>query len=201
MKVHSESDFLAWVKARGIVVDAPHPDYPALAFQGTSPEARFWVVPDAPERRSFFMTSLLDLMGDWRSCWVWRHCGAWPSREHLDAGRINDCVELVILEGVGVPLGTSDVVEFNRDESDRLVTLLFSTSIFGWSVGEDLYLVPDHGRYILKTDHHGVVHVEFQNVQDIGAWVSGMSERGFTLPDDPPDETFKPSSWMAEKSE
>lgn len=42
---------------------------------------------------------------------------------------------------------------------DKLVALIFTTTIFGWSVGEDLYLIPNHGRYLLQTDRHGVVRI------------------------------------------
>jgi hypothetical protein len=79
-----------------------------------------------------------------------------------------------------------------------LITLLFSTTIFGWSVGEDLLVVPDHARQLIQTDHHGVIHVSFRSVGDIEHWVSAMSRIGFDLPEDLPDETFKRPGWMPE---
>jgi hypothetical protein len=165
MQSHPEAEFLAWAEARGIVVPPGHPQYPQLAFRDSAEERRFWVVPEKPEQRSFFLACVLELLDDWRSCWVWRHCGSWPSRQHVDPNRINDRVELVILEGLKIPVGTTDVVEFSQSEFDRLVSLLLSTSMFGWSVGEDLYVVPDNGCCIVKTDHHGVVHVEFRSAE------------------------------------
>jgi len=66
-----------------------------------------------------------------------------------------------------MPPGTADVLVFHRDDLCRLVSLLFVTSTFGWSVGEDLYVVPDNARYILKMSHHGVIHVQFRNIDDI----------------------------------
>jgi hypothetical protein len=35
---------------------------------------------------------------------------------------------------IDLPMGTADVVRFDRGEIDRLITLVFSTSIFGWFV-------------------------------------------------------------------
>src|SRR5678815_1860245 len=84
-----------------------------------------------------------------RACYVWKHLGSWPQSAAPE--RINDVVQLRILDGLGLPLGTNAVVEFSRAEHDRLVTLLFSTTIFGWSVGDDLYVVPDHGQHLLQT--------------------------------------------------
>jgi hypothetical protein len=86
----------------------------------------------------------------------------------------------------------------NRSEREALVTLLFSTTVFGWSVNEDVYVVPDHARQILQTDHHhDVVHVSFPAHGDMEDWVAKMSEEGFDLPHDPPDATFKRPSWMS----
>ena len=95
-----------------------------------------------------------------------------------------------------MPLGTADVVKFERAELDKLVTLMFSTTVFGWSVGEDLYIVPDHARYIVQTDHHNVIHVSCRGSADVDEWVRQMEERDFALPEDVPDSTFKRPDWM-----
>jgi hypothetical protein len=93
-------------------------------------------------------------------------------------------------------MGSGSVVEFGRGDSGALVTLLFSTTIFGWSVGEDLYVVPDNARYVLQTDHHNVVHVDFKDARDVDPWVAEMAKPGFHLPEELPDETFKQPDWM-----
>ena len=194
MRSLSEKQFLDWASTRGIGVDENYPQLAVLTFKPDPNEDRFWETPPNPERRPYFALSLLELMGDWQSCYVWRHMGSWP--ESADALRINDNVELQILSGLGLPLGTADIVEFTRNELHKLVTLIFSTTIFGWSVGEDLYIVPDHGRFIVKTDHHNVVHVSFRNVADRDEFVKEMSSSGFSLPEELPDETFKRPDWM-----
>jgi hypothetical protein len=93
------------------------------------------------------------------------------------------------------------VVPPARPECGALVTLLFSTTIFGWSVQEDTYVVPDNGRYLLQTDHHNVVHVVFRDATDVAPFVQRMEVRGFSLPDEPPDSTFKHPDWMPEKAQ
>jgi hypothetical protein len=90
-------------------------------------------------------------------------------------------------------------VAFSRAEFNQLVTLTFSTTVFGWSVGEDLYIVPDHAQYIVQTDHHGVIHVSFKRSEDIGSFVAEMDGRGFSLPEDVLDETFKRPEWMKDE--
>jgi len=76
------------------------------------------------------------------------------------------------------------------------VTLLFSTTIFGRSVGDDLYVVPDHGRQLLQTDHHGVIHVSFRSEESLNLCVDEMERREFPLPGEVPDSTFKQPCWM-----
>lgn len=98
-------------------------------------------------------------------------------------------------------MGTANVVTFERAELDKLVTLMFSTTIFGWSVDDDLYVVPDHARYILQTDHHNVIHVSCRSSADIDEWVSQMEERDFALPEELPDSTFKQPDWMKGEEE
>ena len=194
MKTHHEDEFLAWAERAGFRIDPRYPHSAVLTFHPDPDQDRFWEVPSEPETRPTFLATLLDCMGDWQACYVWRHLGRWPASVAPD--RINDLVEHRILEGLGLALGTNAVVEFPRDERDRLVTLLFLTTIFGRTVGDDLYVVPDHGRHFLQTDHHGVVHCSFRTEESLNLCVAEMARRGFPLPDELPDETFKPPGWM-----
>jgi hypothetical protein len=194
MKTHPEEGFVAWAERSGFQIDPRYPESAVLTFRPDKEHDRFWRVPNPPERRPYFIASLLECMGAWQACYAWRHLGSWPRSAVPE--RINDVVELRILEGLGLPLGTNAVVEFSRAEYDRLVTLLFSTTIFGWSVGEDLYVVPDHGQHLLQTDHHGVIHVSFRTEDSLNHCIAEMDRRGFPLPDEVPDPTFKPPRWM-----
>jgi hypothetical protein len=194
MKTLTEAAFLAWADASGLCLDPRYPESAVLVFRPDPHLDRFWEIPAEPERRPSFILSLLQLMGEWHECYVWRHLGSWP--EFADPQRINDVVEWRILKGLGLPLGTADVVKFEKAELDTLVTLIFSTTVFGWSVGEDLYIVPDDARYIVQTDHHNVIHVSCRSSADVDQWVRQMEELGFALPEEVPDSTFKRPDWM-----
>src|SRR5262249_31663903 len=132
MKTLSEAEFISWVPAHGITLHKSYPKVAVLTFQPDGGHWRFWSVPPAPERRPHFIATMLKLLTGWSFCFVWRHSGSWPTS--ADPLRINDAVELQILRGLGLPLGTADVVQFDRAEFDNLVTLIFSTTIFGWSI-------------------------------------------------------------------
>jgi hypothetical protein len=194
MRTLTEADFLQWADGIGLRLDPKYPHSAVLEFREAPHQQRFWEVPPEPEVRPYFIASVLQLMGDWRECFAWRHLGRWPHSAHPQ--RINDVVELRILAGLGLPLGTADVVSFPRSELDTLLTLIFSTTIFGSTVGEDLYIVPDHARCFLQTDHHDVIHASFRDPAECDESVRQMEERGFALPGDLPDATFKRPEWM-----
>lgn len=197
MQSLTEKSFLKWANDRGMGLDDQYPESAVLSFKPDLQQDRFWEIPSNPEQRPYFVASILSLLGNWNTCYVWRHLGSWPGS--ADPNRINDQIELQILRGIGLPLGTADVVAFSRAEFNQLVTLTFSTTVFGWSVGEDLYIVPDHAQYIVQTDHHGVIHVSFKRSEDIGSFVAEMDGRGFSLPEDVLDETFKRPEWMKDE--
>jgi hypothetical protein len=193
----TEKSFLKWANDRGMGLDDQYPESAVLSFKPDLQQDRFWEIPSNPEQRPYFVASILSLLGNWNTCYVWRHLGSWP--DSADPNRINDQIELQILRGIGLPLGTADVVAFSRAEFNQLVTLIFSTTVFGWSVGEDLYIVPDHAQHIVQTDHHGVIHVSFKRSEEISSFVAEMDGRGFPLPEDVLDETFKRPEWMKDE--
>lgn len=195
MRTLSESEFIAWVRAHGMDLHESYPTTAILTFNPDLGHDRFWGIPTAPERRPHFIATMLKLLGDWASCFVWKHSGSWP--RSADVGRINDVVELRILAGLGLPLGTADVVEFSCADFDTLVALIFSNTIFGWSVSDDLYVITADARCIMQTDHHDVIHASFRAAEDLDRFVKEMEARGFPLPDEVPDATFKTPDWMA----
>jgi hypothetical protein len=198
MKTHSEEQFLKWAEAQSMVFDEDYPAARTLTFKRAPNLNRFWVVPQQPEQRPYFLAGILDLMGKWQSCRAWRHMGRWPERPGRPRA-MKDRVEFQILKGIGMPMGTDDIVEFSRRERDQLATLLFSTTVFGWSIAEDLYVVPDHAEHIIRTDHHGVVWMHFRQLEDLQQSVKKMNRRGYPLPKAVPDWTFTIPEWMGKE--
>ena len=194
MKRHSESDFLAWAQKRGLELDPRYPDSAVLTLAPNPQFDRFWTVPLQPERRPYFLQCMLGAFGTWSSYRCWRHLGSWPAKP--DERRINDQIEHAIFRGIGLPEGSADIIEFDASERVQLVTLLFATTVFGWSVGQDIFLVPDTARGTLQTDHHGVIHASFKEEASMNAFIQRMEEEEFPLPDDVPDATFKIPKWM-----
>ncbi len=197
MRKLKKEEFLSWAKSHGMELDAEYPESAVLTFKPAIDHERFWMVPSDAEARPYFIFKLLELTGEWTSCFAWRHQGSWP--ESSNPNFPNSKIEYQILKGIGLPLGTADVVELDRLENDLLATLIFSTTIFGWSVNEDIVIVPNNGRYIIQTDHHGVIHVSFRFPENMTYFIEQMSKEGYPLPDHVPDETFAVPGWMKKK--
>lgn len=195
MKFLSEEAFLEIVRAKGITISADYPDCAFLDY-GSATEGRYWVVPPEPERRPRFILALLNLMGDWDNCFAWRHDGSWPDVSNPETREWCNPVDLCILTNLGMPMGTADVVEFERAELDLLATLIFTSTVFGWSRNSDLIIVPEHGRQVLGVDHHNVIHAFCSNAQEMERWIKEMAKQGFPLPTKPPDGTFYRAPWM-----
>jgi hypothetical protein len=198
MKLHSRDSFLKWSSKHNIVLDPRYPESESLAFVDDGLHDRFWEIPSEPERRPYFFRCMLKALGDWKSTYCWRHLGTWSSPgDEMD--RISDQVERIILTGLGLPIGTEKICEFNREEEANVVTLLLSTSIFGFTQGDDLFLVSDTAESILQTDHHGVMHASFRSEDLLMKFIQLMEEEEYSLPRELPDWTFKRPDWMKGK--
>jgi hypothetical protein len=194
MKTYSEEQFLKWAKARGVVPDQRFHGSIHLTFDSGCDLSRFWCVPSEPRARPYFLAAILDTMSRWQSCRAWRYMGRWPDRA---CPRCEwEWVEYEILKGIGMPMGTDDIVEFKRNERARLLPLMFSTTVFGWCTTQDLYVVPNHAQNLVKLDHHGVVWVFFRNPEDVRPFVKKMREAKYPLPKTVPDWTFIIPDWM-----
>ena len=116
-------------------------------------------------------------MGEWRSLFVWRFSGSWPSASEIGGPEDQALIQRAILGGIGVPLDTADILEFERSDYERLLTLLFTVSVFAWAVIDDLYLVPDHAKQFAKVSHHDKVLVTLRDPSESGAWTEFFGSR------------------------
>lgn len=190
----AEKKFIELMKYKGIMVDSRYPDSAELCFENDSEISRFWVVPKEAKKILYFVSIILTAIDSWGSIFVWKHLGSWTLK--IKGERLNDDIQALIYRGIGISDNNADILEFRNSELPELATLIFNQLAFGWHVGDDLYIIPDHGKQMIKTDHHDVVHVSFRDEPSMTKFVEKMNKNGFVLPDDVPDETFKRPEWM-----
>jgi hypothetical protein len=194
MQEVSGEEFQRWAAGYGIGVDPGYPDSGCLRLLPPTDHARFWVVPADPATWTHFAGSLLEGLDEWETAVMWPRSGSWP-RAGLSPS-YNEGVRDVILRGAGIPNGWLGAARFGRDEVDAIVAVLFATMAFGWCVDDDLFLVPDHARQLVQTDHHDVIRAECRSEERVRALVAHMMAEGCELPAELPDWTFKRPAWM-----
>jgi hypothetical protein len=187
-------DFLRWAAGVGIGFDPRYPESRLLCLLPPREHARFWVLPPEPSAWPHFAASLLGGLDEWDSGLLWPRSGRWPdpARSHSDQEAVRD----VLWRGAGIPGGWAGAVRLGREEEAALVAVLYGALAFGWCVDDDLFFVPGHGRQLLQTDHHDVVHFECASDERVQRLVGHMAAAGYELPTEPPDGTFRRPAWM-----
>ncbi|WP_020474864.1 hypothetical protein [Zavarzinella formosa] len=194
MQAVTQNEFLKWAAGAGIGFHPQYPDSGLLTLLPPGDHARFWVTPADPAAWAHFIASMLDGMDEWAAGYLWPRSGQWPNWGQVSSG--NQGVRDVILKGAGIPDGWPGAVRFERKEESGVLAVLFASLAFGWCVDDDLFFIPDHGRQLLQTDHHDVIHVQCASEKRIRELVAHMANQGYELPAEPPDWTFKRPAWM-----
>jgi hypothetical protein len=196
MQFMTINEFSAWASQRGIGVISPDGAsagaYYWLNYLSSPGDGRFWGFPWEKSELLALIARVLNALDPWQSCWVFKREGGWSYAEDGD-GRD------VILHSIGIPEGFQGAVGFAASEKAGLILLLVTQIAFGWYVLDDVWVVPDHGRQMIYTDHDGAVHVRFAEVERVDSFVQTLAKNGFPLPEEPPNETFRWPDWMGPK--
>lgn len=192
MHLVAAQDFFQRVRSLGIDFDSRYPESGCLRVTSGGDHARFWEFPADPAAWPHFIASLLNGLDGWASGFLWPRSGAWPHGGQQEDER----VRTVILRAAGISPGWAGAVQFGRDEEDFILAVVVAFMMFGWCVNDDLFFIPDHGRQLLQTDHHAVVHGQCTSEDRVQQLAVHMAEAGYELPIELPDETFCRPYWM-----
>jgi hypothetical protein len=193
MQLVDSDAFLAAMQGAGI---APRPASFALSFGRYEETDRFWVWPWPPQDVLGLVTAVLQHIAPVAYCDAWRPGGVW----HEDDPSFIDSVRNVMLRAFNIPATHRGALRFDRSESADVCALVSAFAVAGWNVNDDLCLVPDHARFIVRVSHHAVLHVESRDAELVEPLIAHMASKGWHLPTEVPDETFKIPSWMRRTS-
>jgi hypothetical protein len=194
MELIPPDDFFEWINSNGIGYNEEYPDSNDLRYGSIAKHARFWRTPFEARRVPFFIHRLLSGLSPWNECIIWPHEGYWPHAEIRN--RIDFQVRDTFLRAAGIPDGFCGAAKFPITEHAGLVSAIFAQVIFGWSDPDDVYVIPDHARQFLETDHHDVIHASFSSESQVQPFIDHMAAVDFPLPDELPDWTFIKPPWM-----
>jgi hypothetical protein len=84
------------------------------------------------------------------------------------------------LRGIGIPDAFQGALSFDAVEWRDLYLVISTFFVWGWSVGEDLYIIPKNGSCILMTSHHGELFVQFPATDALARFEADMERSGFS---------------------
>ena len=187
MRTLDEADFVSWTRAHGMAL---HNSYPTTAILNFT--------PDRGHDR-FVVRSL----GARAAPPLYRHDARSPRRLdilfRLEAFRAVGRIRRTRSGSIDRSSWKSSAASACRSERpkwsnstatefDRLVTLIFSGTIFGWAVIHDLYVIPDtlRGHHCKPTTTRWHPDASFRSGTDLERYVDDMARAGFPLPSDVP---------------
>ena len=163
-----------------------------LGFGRYDETDRFWVWPWPPPDLLGLLSAIFRHVAPDVYCEAWRPGGHWHEKEPA----FIDSIRAYLIGGLDIPADHRGALRFERGEFPALAALFIAFAMGGWCVDDDMCLVPDHGRYLVRLSHHAVVHVECRDPAHVAPLVQHMATEGYPLPTEVPDETFKIPSWM-----
>ena len=194
MQLLPDGEFLRWLEAGGITNDPRWPRAQALTFGELHEHRRWWLPSEVVSELPSFIGAALVLSSTTGPYWLYRHGGGiWYDG---DDGTLRNQIIDRMVSITGIPSGFAGAVGLALSEWRDILILTTAFYVFGWSVGEDLYIIPDDRSCILMISHHGELSVDCASAAQLEAFVQGMREAGYDLPDHLPDGTFKRPDWM-----
>lgn len=171
---------------------APEAEPSRLGFGRYNETDRFWVWPWPPPNLLGLFSAIFRHVAPDAYCEAWRPGGAW----HEEEPTFIESIREYLIGGLDIPTDHRGALQFERGEFPAIAALFIAFAMGGWCVDDDICLVPDHGRYLVRLSHHGVIHVECRDPTLVGPLMAHMAAEGYPLPTEVPDETFKIPSWM-----
>lgn len=194
MELIPSDRFLTWAKSHEIAPDARYDEPRCLVYVPNRDIKRFWLKPERGTAWPRFLYAILGGVRKWSGGYFWPRGG--QTRYGGNSGWPETALRRAAFKLIGIPDGFAGAVRFEQTEFGELQTLLFTYLAAASHVGDDVFVVPEHGDQMVWLDHHDVVHVSFREEDFVAPFVARMAKGGFQLPTALPDETFKRQSWM-----
>lgn len=174
MQLSLETEFRRWMERMGI---GPHPRFPqALTFTKAANCQESWLPTGRISDLPGFLQTAVGIASRDGAVWLFRKGGGgWY--EGADAPIGNHVIDRVVAS-LGVPTDFEGALGFEGTEWRDLYLLISTFFVWGWSVGEDLYVIPKNGSCFLMTSHHGELFAGFPTEEALARFRSDMDRAG-----------------------
>ena len=160
MKAVSKSEFFRRFASGGPILDPRYASPQTLVFPGDERDRCSWTwdLPGNLKELPFFVAELIDAVDAKEAIYIFPREGAWRSGSSSQMFQVRS-----ICRACGVDPSDDDVLVASIGERDAVDALFLLSLIFGGTVSDDIFLIPDSGDVILYADHHEMVHAEFRS--------------------------------------
>jgi hypothetical protein len=196
MRIIAETEFRAWLAAGGVGLHSRWGNTGTLVCLKNEDLSRFWFPSFVPSDLPGFIDTALTAASASGPYYLLRRGGGhWYEPDPGSAPGSNLMID-ACLRAVGVPSDCSGALELAKSEWQALGLVILAHYVHGWSVGEDLHIVPAERDCVLMTSHHGELSVHFPDEARLERFQQSMLQAGYDLPTDLPDGTFKCPEWL-----
>lgn len=173
MQILEDVRFLAWLQQRGIIADPHWSTGDRLIFAEGTPVERRWrpggIVSDVPD----FTWGMLNAAMQGGPWWMMRRGGGPWMDEFGEEGGLRNASLDRLLEGLGYG-GGSGALRLGIKELPDLWLIVNAFFVYAWSVGEDLYVIPEDCSCVLLFSHEGYVEGRFPSPERAAAFARSL---------------------------
>jgi len=173
MQILEDDRFFGWLRQRRIISDPKWGTGDRLTFAEGAVERRWrpdGIVSDLPGFVDSVLTAAMP-GGPW---WLWRRGGGpWMDEFGAEGGLRNGSLDR-LLEALGFG-GASGALRLGIKEMPDLWLIIHAFFVFAWSVGEDLYVIPENCSCVLLFSHEGWVEGRFPDEAHAGTFADAIS--------------------------
>lgn len=181
MELISEAEFWAWAADHGI---GPHPKFGktgSLAFVNEPSLWKPWTPPTVISDAPAFIAAALGTAMNNGTFLLWRRGGGvW--HDGPDTTARNEAIDLA-LRAAGVPPQHTGALRLSLDSDLAVLWLVvLAFFVYGWGVGEDLYILPENASCFMMVSHHGELIVTSPSTEHQDEFTSAMGRLGYVGP-------------------
>ena len=177
MQILGDVRFYGWLQQRGIIADPERGTGDLLTFADGAAADDRWrpagIVSDLPA----FVSAALEAAQQGGPWWLWRRGGGPWMDEFGEEGGLRNASLDRLLEGLGYG-GASGALRLGIKEMTDVWLIVNAFFVFAWSVGEDLYVIPDDCSCILLFSHEGWLEARFPSAERADAFRTVLGRIG-----------------------
>jgi hypothetical protein len=142
-----------------------------LGFEPDSDLQWSWDMPERIKALTPWITAHVDAAAPEKKIYLYPRADAWTGGDSLKVFQMAAIFSVYGLKPIG-----EEVIEAEDSERDAVEILFFLSLVYGGTVADDIFLIPDHARVILYADHHECVHANFRDGEFMDAYQRKIPE-------------------------